>query len=306
MAILKQFVLGHKLKKFQWVGVGWNVVSIVLVGYTALLSMGDSPDPATAEGPYSDSMFGVMLILAGAFVQSLQYAFEERVMSMDLGIPPLLLIGMEGLWGTLVCVCVLYPICYSWPGSDHGSIENPYNTYTMFMNSSEIQHIFILYFIFIFAYNVLACLVTFMLNSIWHAILDNFRPISVWGTDLFIFYNLSQAYGEAWTVYSYIQLLGLFVLLYGTAVYNAPNDLSIKLTGKWYDFFLDCSDEYREADDENEDKRLNGEATFEPPFNATMSPFMKPSPRQTALRNSPRTKPAAAVRSYGGVDNNKA
>ena len=86
---------------------------------------------------------------------------------------------------------------------------------------------FLLYFLSIFFYNALAVLVTFMLNSVWHAILDNFRPITVWGTDLFIFYVITTAFGEEWTKWSYVQLAGLFVLLYGTAVYNAPHAGSI-------------------------------------------------------------------------------
>jgi drug/metabolite transporter (DMT)-like permease len=38
VALLKQFMLGDKLKKFMWVGVFWNVMSIVLVGITAWLA----------------------------------------------------------------------------------------------------------------------------------------------------------------------------------------------------------------------------------------------------------------------------
>ena len=38
VAILKHFVLRDKLRDFMWVGVGWNVVSIVLVGMTAMFS----------------------------------------------------------------------------------------------------------------------------------------------------------------------------------------------------------------------------------------------------------------------------
>lgn len=120
------------------------------------------------------SLIGIILILAGAFVQSLQYAFEEKVMNMDeVSAPPLLLIGMEGLWGLVVCLFVLYPIAYYTPGSDHGSIENPFNTLIMIQNSKEIQSIFVIYFLTILAYNILACLVTFMLNSVYHAILGN-------------------------------------------------------------------------------------------------------------------------------------
>jgi drug/metabolite transporter (DMT)-like permease len=241
VAILKQFVLGHRLKNYQWIGVMWNVAAIVLVGLTAMLS-------ASSEGPsdarYDNPLLGVMLILCGALVQSLQYAFEEKVMSMEIPATPLVLIGMEGFWGSLVCLLVLYPLANTIPGTDHGYIENYQNTIYMFMNSPDIQRVFAVYFISVFLYNILAALVTFMLNSVWHAILDNFRPISVWGTDLFIFYLITTNFGESWSVYSYIQVIGLFVLLYGTAIYNAPNPGSIRLTGDLKSLFLDFSYEY--------------------------------------------------------------
>merc|ERR1711935_856277 len=126
--------------------------------------------------------------MSGAVVQAMQFVFEEKVMTMDIPSPPLLLIGMEGLWGTVLCLVVVYPLVYYLPGGDHGSYEDPWNTIHMVMNSSTIQHAFILYFFVIFLYNFFAVLVTFLLNSVWHAILDNFRPITVWITDLFIFY----------------------------------------------------------------------------------------------------------------------
>ena len=73
---------------------------------------------------------------------------------------------------------------------------------------------FLFYFLSIFFYNALAVLVTFMLNSVWHAILDNFRPITVWGTDLFIFYFVTTSFGEKWTVWSWVQLGGMVILFY--------------------------------------------------------------------------------------------
>lgn len=214
VAVLKQFFLADKdkLKRYQWVGVFWNFISILLVGYTAMSTTDDSSSDNSINSSSSSSgdsssanvLMGIILILSGAFVQSLQYVFEERMMNMggeadgkDVNsgeekpsIPPLLLIGMEGLWGLLVCVCVLYPLAYMLPGSDHGCIENPFNTYAMIQNSKEIQFVFILYFFSIFFFNILCILLTFLLSALWHCILDNFRPITVWGLDLFIYYNI--------------------------------------------------------------------------------------------------------------------
>jgi hypothetical protein len=132
----------HMQHKFHWVGVFWNVISVVIVGSTALLASsssagqgGGSNDHVTA----SQTFMGVCLMMAGAFVQAVQFVFEEHVMKMDIPAPPLLLIGMEGVWGTVLSVCVMYPIGYFMPGDDNGSYEDPFNTWAMLVHSKNIQ-----------------------------------------------------------------------------------------------------------------------------------------------------------------------
>ena len=88
--------------------------------------------------------------MAGAFVQALQFVFEEKVMTMAIPAPPLLMIGMEGVWGTFLCVAILYPLAYYLPGDDHGSYENFENTWAMIQNSTTIQIWFVVYFFVIF------------------------------------------------------------------------------------------------------------------------------------------------------------
>ena len=51
-------------------------------------------------------------------------------------------------------------------------------------------------------------------------------------------------FGEVWTKYSYLQITGLAGILYGTAIYNAPNKGSLLLEGQWWAFGIDCSKEY--------------------------------------------------------------
>jgi hypothetical protein len=75
--------------------------------------------------------------------------------------------------------------------------------------------------------------------------------------DLFIFYYINPMFGEAWTKYSYIQIAGIAVLLYGSAIYNAPNKGSLLLTGQWWALGIDCSKEYSSI------KREQGEADVE-------------------------------------------
>lgn len=234
-------------------------MAVILVGMTAVLSSSDNENLAPG-----DALLGVILVMFGAFVQALQYVFEEKVLTMDgpdeANVPPLLLIGMEGFWGTFLCLALLYPLSYNLPGDDHGSFEDPFNTFAMVVNTPTIQWAFLIYFIAIFGYNLFAVLVTFMLNSIWHAILDNFRPISVWLTDLAIFYVFTVgSFGEPWTPYSFIQLFGMIVLLYGTSIYNAPHAGSIKLLGQWYVWGINLASEYDAVHAELEEAHVHDE-----------------------------------------------
>ena len=254
-------------------------------------SEGQSGDSLEKE---KDPLLGIFYILCGAVVQSLQYVFEERAMSDAVNVSPLVLTGMEGFWGTVICLFILYPLAYYLPGSDHGCIENPFNTWALISNSTAIQSMFCAYFVCVFAYNILALLVTKMMDSVWHAILDNFRPITVWATDLFIFYFITVSFGEPLTQYSWIQVLAVFVLIYGTLIYNAPNPGSLELTGGLASCFLDFTEEY----DEVRSAELHEAAgSGSPrPFFHTMSPIQSPSLSKQKLANNAK---------YGAVGQNE-
>jgi hypothetical protein len=244
VALMKNFWIGDRLKKFMWIGVVWNLISIILVGATTFLEAGGA-DVGPEDVP-SRPLLGVALILAGALVQSLQYAFEEQAMS-GASVSPMLLVGMEGFWGGLICAFIIYPTVYLLPGTDVGSFEDPFNTFYMIQNNTHLQWIIAVYIFFIFFYNLMCVILTCMLDSVWHAILDNFRPVTVWGLDLMIFYLINANYGEVWTNWSYLQLVAMGCLLYGTGLYNAPNPGSIQLLGRPTDCFIDCTKEYQEV-----------------------------------------------------------
>ncbi|RYH26001.1 hypothetical protein EON65_15065 [archaeon] len=159
--------------------------------------------------------------------------FEEKVMSVD-NVPPLVrppryphphliplittsissyiqvLIGCEGLWGTFLTIFIVYPIAYMLPGADGGRFENPWDAIAMIQNNSLLATFVMFFVLTVTIYNCAAVYVTKYLSAIWHAILDNFRPITIWGVGLFIHSTGSQ-YGEAWTDSSYLQLIALIV-----------------------------------------------------------------------------------------------
>jgi drug/metabolite transporter (DMT)-like permease len=214
-ALLKSSVLGHKLRKHMWAGVCVIAVSMIVVASTSMLKSAPT-DPGS-----KDPRIGILLVLLGCVAQGVQYVFEEKVMAVD-NVPPLIVIGMEGVWGTLLSLLVVYPIAKIWPGNDNGSFEDPFDSIRMISNSKNMQILLASFVMTVTCYNCMAIYVTTYLSAIWHAILDNFRPITIWGVDLLLFYVIlpGQGFGEEWERTSWIQLSGLLILFLGTAVYN--------------------------------------------------------------------------------------
>mmetsp|Transcript_12649 Transcript_12649/g.21379 ORF Transcript_12649/g.21379 Transcript_12649/m.21379 type:complete len:366 (+) Transcript_12649:419-1516(+) len=226
-SLMKHFFLpGDGLQLQNWVGVAFCLVSIFLCSAVA---GGDPSSPSSPSTPATSNapLVGVCLILGGGVVQSMQYVFEERIMSDDVGLAPLLVVALEGLWGFAFCCGVLLPLVYALPGSDHGHLEDPLSSLDMIAHSGAIQAFFGVYLLFIFAYNSFSVLVTKELDAVWHSILDLWRPVSVWLLSLAIHYSTEltlpggASYGEAWVwPGSLVQLFAMGLLLYGTAIYN--------------------------------------------------------------------------------------
>ena len=103
--------------------------------------------------------------------------------------------------------------------------------------------------------------------------------LGIRATDLFIYYYINPMFGEVWTNYSYLQIAGMVVLLYGTAIYNGPNDGSILLEGQWYAFGIDCSEEYIMIKKEQE------QAALEAKWDAKQAEFKQT--RLSSFMNNP-------------------
>ena len=289
-ALLKATVLKHRLSSYMWLGIAINTVAMVLVSLTSFLPGASADASAEDDGIDRDPRVGILFILLSCLVQGSQYVFEERVMTVD-NAPPLVVVGMEGLWGSLLMPIVVFPWAYILPGSDVGGcLENIYDSWVMTCNSGAIQLILAVFTLTVFLYNIFCIYVTFLLSSIWHAILDNFRPVSVWMTDLLLFYVFtSGTFGERWTYGSWIELLGMLLLFLGTAIYNG----TVKVPSFDYDTI-------EEGDDDESEPLASSHSAHHPPSAGhrrsgsidISSPMMTRSPlvtRQMARSVSPHS-----------------
>lgn len=224
VAVNKQLFLGQRLARYMWLGIALNTCAIATISASSVLANRSTPnsDGDTGGGGVhgGGAAVGIVLIAVSCFVQSIQFVLEERFISSAIQPPPLLVVGVEGAWGVLMSILLLYPLAALVPGDDNGCYETIGGAVELLMSSRSIMVVTAAYFSCVFVFNAFGIYITKLLDALWKALVDSFRPVTVWGIDLALHYLLSPSFGEAWTRFGFVQLAGMTVLFVGTATYN--------------------------------------------------------------------------------------
>ncbi|CAE8682784.1 unnamed protein product [Polarella glacialis] len=211
--------LDRQLNCYHWVGIVLCTVGIMVIGCASVLGS------AASSGEHAQDLhlviFGMVLTLLGQVTQAAQVIAEEYLMK-DVDLPAVEIVGFEGLWGLLMMVLIVYPALWLLPGSDHGHLEDPVDTYALVSNSQHLQCCVVLYLISCGTFNLAGIAVTGALSGIHRMMLDASRTMVIWAFCLFIHYRVDprSPFGEAWTDHSLLQLGGFFVLIVGQAIYG--------------------------------------------------------------------------------------
>lgn len=228
-AIISVPGLGAKLYCYHWIGILLCVIGICLVGWANVLN--SQFEASGSSGSSADALFGMGLVVAAQVVQAAQMVVEEKLLK-DVMLPPMKIVGYEGVWGTFLCVFVVFPICWFLPGSDNGHGEDLGDTLTMLKNNSSLASLLLLYTFSCATYNVAGMAVTSNLSAVHRTMMEASRTIGIWLIDLGVHYliNPNISFGEAWMPYSFVQLIGFLVLLSGQSVYGTV----LKIPGLYY------------------------------------------------------------------------
>jgi drug/metabolite transporter (DMT)-like permease len=215
-ALFSIVFLHHKMHGFHWLGLLLCVVGVATVGAANIL---DSNSSKAADGPdggsATDMTIGICLVIAGQVVQAAQVIAEEFLMK-DCDLPAFDVVGFEGMWGVLQMLVLVYPILYL------TNVEDPFDTIVMVKNSTGLLFVVIAYEFSCASFNMTGIAITGCLSAVHRQMVDASRTMVVWGFGLFVHYkiNADSPYGEAWTNYSKVQLLGFCILVLGQATYG--------------------------------------------------------------------------------------
>jgi drug/metabolite transporter (DMT)-like permease len=162
--VAKYFVFNDVITKYMWTGVAINTVAMVLVGSTALFMPADIGNKSGRE-----PIWGVLFILCSCATNAMQYVVEEKFLQIKVNgntPPPLLVVGMEGFYGSIMMVGVLYG-ALKLPGEDPSCdcFENVFDSWTMYQNSELARWMLWGFIISVGLYNIFCIFVTKFLRS---------------------------------------------------------------------------------------------------------------------------------------------
>ena len=206
---MKRLLAGH-----HWIGMLAVVVGTLLVGLDGVIF------PSADTGSASNPMLGNLIIVAAQVVVATQMCVEEIFVG-GRDVPPLLAVGLEGMFGMGVLSCVLVGMYYL-PGvsglsETRGHLEDSLDALLQLGSGNGILLGFMLASLASIAFfNFFGISVTKAMSAAHRMVLDSLRTMVVWGFSLCV-YAVDPSKGQK---FSWLQLVGFAILLSGTLVYN--------------------------------------------------------------------------------------
>jgi drug/metabolite transporter (DMT)-like permease len=111
--VLSMIFLKKRLVLRQWAGMGIVFLGLAAVGVSSLL--GDDKSSFDTK-----LIIGIVLILAGQLSNAIQMVVEETFLKKH-DYPPLHVVGMEGLNGSIIMAFIVLPVCYFIPAYDNAN-----------------------------------------------------------------------------------------------------------------------------------------------------------------------------------------
>ncbi|KAB7503858.1 Solute carrier family 35 member F6 [Armadillidium nasatum] len=132
--LLSVAFLGRRLKSFQWVGIFFVIVGLVVVGVSDFLSGAGDEDMYTTNGIIT----GDLLIIAAQVITATQMVIEEKFVT-KYNVPPLQAVGWEGIFGFITLTLLLIPFYFIpagiFSGNPRGVLEDPIDAFIQLSNN---------------------------------------------------------------------------------------------------------------------------------------------------------------------------
>ncbi|XP_068207612.1 solute carrier family 35 member F6-like isoform X2 [Palaemon carinicauda] len=200
--------LNRRLRTSQWVGIGAVTLGLVLVGISDFLNSSDN-----SQQDINGIITGDLLIVMAQIVTATQMVIEEKFI-MKYNVPPLQVVGYEGMFGFFTLSVLLIPMYYI-PGgmfssNERGVLEDTPDAFLQIKNNPLLILAILLNITSIAFFNFAGVSVTKELSATTRMVLDSIRTLVIWVFSIAV----------QWERFQYLQPIGFLILVIGMMLYN--------------------------------------------------------------------------------------
>ena len=220
--------LKSKLYRHNYLALLIIISGLVLVGLANQIFPSPRPEGCSSGSSVKESFWGIILVIVSQLFAATQFIIEEKFMK-HYNCHPLKAVGWEGIWGSLLYLILLvsFEFIPCNPGSyitslicspdDKGKwyLENTIFAFRQMGDNRLLLFYVILYICSIAVFNFVGISVSKYSSSAARSVVDTLRTIVVWAFFLMPFIKKCERESFSW-----LQLLGFFLLVLGTVIYN--------------------------------------------------------------------------------------
>ena len=201
---------GKHLGKFQWIGLLVMVIGLSVVSLHTFL------ENALTNTTYTvlDTVYGVSIMMFVGICGAIRNTFEE-ILLKDLKFNAFFIVGIESIV-SLFLALVMGGIAFLITGISIGEASYAF-TNTLRQHPAVIVCV-CLFMTVVFTKDTMQMKVTFMSSAMTRKLFQQLYPLFTFTFSL-VLYLITRKYGENWDPYTYVELMGFAVVLYGGYLY---------------------------------------------------------------------------------------
>lgn len=212
----------RKLPGHAIIGIAFVSVPLVLMGMQAMLQ--NKPGQETTTFSASSTwhvLLGIVFVVGSQAIEALKIILMEVYLN-DLNMGSFSILAWQGVWGMLVCSLVILPICSYLPGGMEGDGIHEHILMSLgeVFRSPRLMAYSVGIIVSILCCNTGVAYLIKISNGLTHTVLEQFRGVLVWVISLVLHLMSGGKSGEPWTKWSFVQLGGFLLLIFGTLVYS--------------------------------------------------------------------------------------
>ncbi|CAG8592375.1 4856_t:CDS:2 [Ambispora gerdemannii] len=205
------------LYTYHWISLFLVVLGVAIVGLSSALFPPTKPSDFTDNydltikktSDATAALIGVFFVLVAQIFTASQFVLEEKIM-YKYRVSPLRAVGLEGIFGVITVTVGMFILHFAYGSTHPDGYFNISNGYHQIVDNAGVWQSGVAICFSIAFFNFFGLSVTRSISATARSTIDTARNVFIWIVSLFL----------GWETFSWLQLIGFIILIWGTFLFN--------------------------------------------------------------------------------------